>query len=47
MSSYLDYSGRDDAASGGARMIPVNTPLNDDQQTYFSGLIEFLHGIGG
>jgi proline iminopeptidase len=27
MSSYLDYSGRDDAASGGARMIPVNTPM--------------------
>jgi proline iminopeptidase len=26
MSSYLDYSGRDDAASGGARMIPVSTP---------------------
>jgi proline iminopeptidase len=25
--SYLDYSGRDDALSGGARMIPVNTPL--------------------
>jgi proline iminopeptidase len=26
MSSYLDYSGRDDAVSGGARMIPVDTP---------------------
>src|SRR5712691_2985318 len=26
MSSYLDYSKRDDAASGGARMIGVNTP---------------------
>src|SRR6266702_2183484 len=26
MSSYLDYSKRDDAASGGARMIPVSTP---------------------
>jgi proline iminopeptidase len=25
--SYLDYSSRDDAASGGARMIPVNTPM--------------------
>jgi proline iminopeptidase len=26
MSDYLDYSGRDDAASGGARTIPVTTP---------------------
>ncbi|MFZ0170995.1 MAG: proline iminopeptidase-family hydrolase [Acidimicrobiales bacterium] len=26
ISSYLDYSGRDDALSGGARMIPVDTP---------------------
>ncbi|HEY7431616.1 MAG TPA: proline iminopeptidase-family hydrolase [Streptosporangiaceae bacterium] len=26
MSGYLDYSGRDDAASGGSRMIPVSTP---------------------
>ena len=26
MSGYLDYSGRDDALSGGARMIAVNTP---------------------
>ena len=26
MSGYLDYSGRDDALSGGARMIPVSTP---------------------
>ncbi len=26
MSSYLDYSGRDDVLSGGARMIPVSTP---------------------
>jgi proline iminopeptidase len=26
MSSYLDYSGRDDVLSGGARMIPVDTP---------------------
>jgi hypothetical protein len=22
-------------------------PMYDDQQTYFAGLIEFLHGIGG
>ena len=29
MSSYLDYSGRDDALSGGARMIPVTTPRGD------------------
>jgi proline iminopeptidase len=26
VSSYLDYSGRDDLLSGGARKIPVNTP---------------------
>jgi proline iminopeptidase len=26
MSSYLDYSGRDDVLSGGARTIPVSTP---------------------
>jgi proline iminopeptidase len=26
VSSYLDYSGRDDVLSGGARKIPVNTP---------------------
>ena len=26
LSSYLDYSDRDDVLSGGARMIPVNTP---------------------
>jgi proline iminopeptidase len=26
LSSYLDYSGRDDMLSGGARKIPVNTP---------------------
>jgi proline iminopeptidase len=26
MSGYLDYSGRDDALSGGARKIPVSTP---------------------
>jgi proline iminopeptidase len=26
MSGYLDYSGRDDMLSGGARKIPVNTP---------------------
>jgi proline iminopeptidase len=26
MSGYLDYSGRDDKLSGGARMIPVRTP---------------------
>jgi proline iminopeptidase len=26
MSSYLDYSGRDDALSGGVRMIPIVTP---------------------
>src|SRR5262245_42772810 len=24
--SYLDYSGRDDALSGGVKMIPINTP---------------------
>jgi proline iminopeptidase len=27
LGSYLDYSGRDDALSGGARMIPVTTPM--------------------
>ncbi len=27
MSTYLDYSGRDDVLSGGARMIPVRTPI--------------------
>jgi len=27
MSSYLDYSGRDDVLSGGSRMIPVRTPI--------------------
>jgi proline iminopeptidase len=27
MSSYLDYSSRDDVLGGGARMIPVRTPL--------------------
>jgi proline iminopeptidase len=26
VSDYLDYSGRDDVLSGGARMVPVNTP---------------------
>jgi hypothetical protein len=26
MSGYLDYSGRDDVLSGGARKIPVTTP---------------------
>jgi proline iminopeptidase len=25
--SYFDYSGRDDVLSGGARMIPINTPV--------------------
>jgi proline iminopeptidase len=29
VSSYLDYSGRDDVLSGGARKIPVNTPAGD------------------
>jgi proline iminopeptidase len=29
MSSYLDYSGRDDVLSGGARRIPVHTPKGD------------------
>jgi proline iminopeptidase len=29
MSSYLDYSGRDDVLGGGARMIPVHTPKGD------------------
>jgi proline iminopeptidase len=27
MGSYLDYSGRDDVLGGGARMIPVSTPV--------------------
>ena len=27
VSSYLDYSGRDDVLGGGARMIPVRTPI--------------------
>jgi proline iminopeptidase len=27
VSSYLDYSGRDDVLSGGARKIPINTPV--------------------
>jgi proline iminopeptidase len=27
--SYLDYSGRDDVLSGGARMIPVSTPAGE------------------
>jgi hypothetical protein len=26
---YLDYSGRDDALSGGVRLIPVHTPKGD------------------
>jgi proline iminopeptidase len=26
VSSYLDYSNRDDLLSGGARMIPIETP---------------------
>ncbi|HEU5416711.1 MAG TPA: proline iminopeptidase-family hydrolase [Streptosporangiaceae bacterium] len=29
MSGYLDYSGRDDMISGGARMIPVTTPAGE------------------
>jgi len=29
MSDYLNYSGRDDVLSGGARMIPVSTPAGD------------------
>ncbi|HEY1644740.1 MAG TPA: proline iminopeptidase-family hydrolase [Streptosporangiaceae bacterium] len=29
MSGYLDYSGRDDKLSGGARMIPVTTPAGE------------------
>lgn len=29
MSGYLDYSGRDDRLSGGARMITVSTPTGD------------------
>lgn len=31
MSSYLDYSGRDDVLSGGARKIPVTTPAGTFQ----------------
>ena len=31
MSIYLDYSGRDDVLSGGARKIPVSTPAGDYQ----------------
>jgi len=31
VSSYLDYSGRDDVLSGGARKIPVSTPAGDYQ----------------
>ncbi len=31
MNSYLDYSGRDDVLSGGARRIPVHTPAGDFQ----------------
>jgi proline iminopeptidase len=31
VSSYLDYSGRDDVLSGGARKIPVNTPAGTYQ----------------
>ena len=31
MNSYLDYSGRDDVLSGGARKIPVHTPAGDFQ----------------
>jgi proline iminopeptidase len=31
MSSYLDYSGRDDVLSGGARKIPVSTPAGTYQ----------------
>ena len=27
--SYLDYSGRDDVLGGGARLIPVTTPVGD------------------
>jgi len=26
MSGYLDYAGREDALSGGVRMIPIETP---------------------
>ena len=29
MSDYLDRSGRDDALSGGVRMVPVTTPVGD------------------
>jgi proline iminopeptidase len=31
LSTYLDYSGRDDVVSGGARKIPVSTPAGDYQ----------------
>jgi proline iminopeptidase len=31
VSTYLDYSGRDDVLSGGARKIPVSTPAGDYQ----------------
>jgi proline iminopeptidase len=31
VSSYLDYSGRDDVLSGGARKVPVSTPAGDYQ----------------
>ncbi len=31
VSAYLDYSGRDDAMSGGARKVPVSTPAGDYQ----------------
>ena len=31
VSTYLDYSGRDDVVSGGARKIPVSTPAGDHQ----------------
>jgi proline iminopeptidase len=53
MSSYLDCSGRDDALSGGARMIPVRTPAGTYRVwvkrvgNYFAGLVEFLHDIAG
>ena len=59
MNGYLDNSGREDALSGGARMIAVETPKgpyrvclkrsgnNDDQARYFAGMIDFLHGLEG
>jgi proline iminopeptidase len=31
VSAYLDYSGRDDVVSGGARKVPVSTPAGDFQ----------------